>query len=97
MASMDNMPEVDPAWSAVMGRGVPGIPGLHAAIFEPTVTQVLWCEPLESHRENPVFLKIFRHTDLPEAGACLAPRRLIYSHAERRFRLRRPVTVSPWP
>jgi hypothetical protein len=33
-------------------------------------------DPPSSHREGPIFLNIMRHTDLPEAAALLAPRRL---------------------
>lgn len=95
LGALKAMPEVDAARITVVGRGVSGILGLYAAILDPAVLQVLLLDPPESHREGPVFLNILRHTDLPEAAALLAPRRLLfyghmppaYSHTERLFRL----------
>ncbi|HBY60018.1 MAG TPA: hypothetical protein DEH78_09360, partial [Solibacterales bacterium] len=72
------MPEVDPARIMIAGRGVSGALGLYAAILEPSVWQVLLLDPPVSHRQGPIFLNILRHTDLPEAAALLAPRRLIF-------------------
>jgi cephalosporin-C deacetylase-like acetyl esterase len=60
----------------ILGKGVSGALGLYAAILEPRVHQVMLMEPPVSHREGPIFLNIMRHTDLPEAAALLAPRRL---------------------
>src|SRR5690606_5483381 len=84
-----------PARITVVGRGVSGILGLYASILDPTILQVLLFEPPQSHREGPVFLNILRHTDLPEAAALLAPRRLLfyghmpsaYGHTEHLYRL----------
>ena len=72
------LPEVDPARIMISGKGVSGTLGLYAAILEPAVHQVLLIDPPESHREGPIFLNILRHTDLPEAAALLAPRRLLF-------------------
>jgi dienelactone hydrolase len=69
-------PGVDPARILIMGRGVSGILGLYAAILIPAVHQVMLADPPESHVQGPTLLNILRHTDLPEAAALLAPRRL---------------------
>lgn len=95
LETLRKLPEVDPARITVVGRGVSGILGLYAAILDPAVLQVVLLDPPESHRAGPVFLNILRHTDLPEAAALLAPRRLLfyghmppaYTHAEHLFRL----------
>lgn len=92
---LKEIPEVDPARITVAGRGVSGILGLYASILDPTILQVLLFAPPQSHREGPVFLNILRHTDLPEAAALLAPRRLLfyghvppaYAHTEHLYRL----------
>ena len=52
--------------------------GLYAAILDESIAQVVLMEPTLSHREGPIFLNILRYTDLPEAAALLAPRRLIF-------------------
>ncbi|HET8550069.1 MAG TPA: acetylxylan esterase, partial [Bryobacteraceae bacterium] len=67
---------VDPERIMVLGRGVSGALGLYAAILEPRVHQVMLMDAPSSHREVPIFLNIMRHTDLSEAAALLAPRRL---------------------
>ncbi|MCW5963780.1 MAG: acetylxylan esterase [Bryobacterales bacterium] len=86
------MPEADPARVTVAGRGVSGMLGLYAAILEPDVLQVILMDPPESHREGPLFLNILRHTDLPEAAALLAPRRLLfYGHIPAAFNYTRHV------
>lgn len=73
-----SMPQVDPSRISVAGRGVSGILGLYAAILEPQVEQVILMDAPESHRHGPLFLNVLRHTDLPEAAALLAPRRLLF-------------------
>ncbi|MEX2260330.1 MAG: acetylxylan esterase [Bryobacteraceae bacterium] len=67
---------VDPERIMVVGKGVSGAIGLYAAILDPRVHQAMLMDPPSSHREGPIFLNIMRHTDLPEAAALLAPRRL---------------------
>ncbi|MFN7921664.1 MAG: dienelactone hydrolase family protein [Bryobacteraceae bacterium] len=71
-------PGVDAARITVMGRGIAGGLALYAAILEPSVLQVLLLDPPSSHAEGPLFLGVLRYTDLPEAAALLAPRRLIF-------------------
>ncbi len=72
------VPEADAARITIAGRGSAGILGLYAAILEPQVEQVILMDAPVSHREGPLFLNILRHTDLPEAAALLAPRRLLF-------------------
>ena len=72
------MPEVDPTRITIAGKGISGALGLYAAILESSVHQVLLLDPPVSHREGPIFLNILRYTDLPEAAALLAPRRLLF-------------------
>lgn len=67
---------VDPQRITIAGKGISGILGLYAAVLEPTAYQVLLLDPPSSHAEGPIFLAVLRYTDLPEAAALLAPRRL---------------------
>jgi cephalosporin-C deacetylase-like acetyl esterase len=70
--------DADPQRITLVGRGVSGVLGLYAAIFEESIAQVVLLEPPTSHRQGPIFLNILRYTDLPEAAGLLAPRRLIF-------------------
>jgi len=67
---------VDSDRITVAGRGQAGILALYAAILDERIHQVLLLDPPSSHVEGPYFLNILRYTDLPEAAALLAPRRL---------------------
>lgn len=67
---------MDPQRITIAGKGVSGVLGLYAAVLEPAAYQVLLLDPPSSHIEGPIFLAVLRHTDLPEAAALLAPRRL---------------------
>jgi cephalosporin-C deacetylase-like acetyl esterase len=67
---------VDGSKITVMGSGVAGVLGLYAAILEPDLAQVILSNPPDTHASGPIFLNILRYTDLPEAAALLAPRRL---------------------
>lgn len=71
-------PGVDAARITVAGKGIAGALGLYAAILEPRIHQVLLIDPPSSHRDGPIFLGVMKYTDLPEAAALLAPRRLIF-------------------
>lgn len=71
-------PSVDAAKILVAGRGTSGALALYAAILDPRVLQAMMIDPPESHVAGPVFLNILRYTDLPEAAALLAPRRLTF-------------------
>jgi len=69
-------PAVDPARIMVMGRGVSAGLAIYAGILDPQVHQVMVIDPPASHTAGPIFLNVLRYTDLPEAAALLAPRRL---------------------
>lgn len=69
---------VDPERITVLGKGISGALGLYAAILDPRVHQVMLIDPPSSHVEGPIFLNVLRYTDLPEAAALVAPRRLIF-------------------
>jgi hypothetical protein len=72
---------VDPDRIMIAGKGISGALGLYAAVLDERVHQVLMMDAPSSHLEGPIFLNILRHTDLPEAAALLAPRRLnFYGH-----------------
>lgn len=63
---------------ATLGHGVSGLLGMYAALLDERIDQVLLIDPPSSHREGPIFLNVLRDTDLPEAAALLAPRRLSF-------------------
>jgi cephalosporin-C deacetylase-like acetyl esterase len=86
------MPEVDAGRITVMGRGVSGALALYAAILDSGISQVVMQDPPSSHREGPLFLNVLRHTDLPEAAALVAPRRLnFYGHVPSAFEYTKDV------
>ena len=51
---------------------------MYAALLDERIDQVMLIDPPSSHREGPIFLNVLRYTDLPEAAALLAPRRLSF-------------------
>jgi cephalosporin-C deacetylase-like acetyl esterase len=65
----------------VIGRGQAGILGAYAALFEPTVQEVIAIDPPASHADGPIFLNILRVLDIPEALGLLAPRPLTLVNA----------------
>jgi dienelactone hydrolase len=71
-------PGVLPDRIMVMGRGVNAGIALYAAALEPRIHQVMLMDPPETHAStlSPVFLNVLRYTDLPEAAALVAPRRV---------------------
>jgi cephalosporin-C deacetylase-like acetyl esterase len=62
----------------IVGRGVSGALGLYAGILDPKVTHVALIDPPVTHAEGPILLNVMRYTDLPEAAALFAPRRLTF-------------------
>ena len=60
----------------VIGRGQAGILGAYAALFEPSIREVVVVAPPASHAEGPAFLNVLRVLDVPEALGLLAPRTL---------------------
>jgi cephalosporin-C deacetylase-like acetyl esterase len=85
----------DPDRIMVLGKGVSGALGLYAAILEPRIHQVMMMDPPVSHRQGPIFLNVMRYTDLPEAAALLAPRRLnFYGYLPPEFDYTRKVYAA---
>ncbi len=66
----------------VLGRGQLGILGAYAALFDPSITEVVIVDPPTSHREGPIFLNVLRVLDIPEALGLLAPRKLTLINAK---------------
>jgi cephalosporin-C deacetylase-like acetyl esterase len=60
----------------VIGRGQAGVLAAYAALFEPSIQEVVCVDPPASHRDGPHFLGVLRVLDVPEALGLLAPRRL---------------------
>jgi dienelactone hydrolase len=66
----------------VIGRGQAGIVAAYAALFEPTIGEVVVVDPPASHRQGPYFLNVLRVLDVPEALGMLAPRPLTLVNAK---------------
>jgi hypothetical protein len=60
----------------LVGRGRLGILAAYAAIFEPSIKEVVIIDPPKSHMQGPTFLNVLRVLDIPEALGLLAPRKL---------------------
>ena len=60
----------------VVGRGQAGILAAYAALFEPSIKEVVIVDPPASHTEAPHFLNVLRVLDVPDALGLLAPRPL---------------------
>ena len=57
----------------IIGRGEAGILAAYAALFEPSIKEVVIIDPPRSHTEGPHFLNVLRVLDIPEALGLLAP------------------------
>lgn len=57
----------------VIGFRESGILAAYAALFEPSIKEVVIIDPPKSHMEGPHFLGILRVLDIPEALGLLAP------------------------
>jgi dienelactone hydrolase len=66
----------------LVGRGQAGILCAYAALFEPTVTEVVVIDPPVSHRTGPYFLNVNRIQDIPDALGALAPTPLTLINAK---------------
>ena len=60
----------------VIGRGQAGVIAAYAALFEPSIKEVIAVDPPASHRDGPYFLGVLRVLDAPDALGMLAPRPL---------------------
>ena len=56
-----------------VGKGQAGILAAYAALFEPSIKEVVVIDPPKSHKEGPHFLGVLRLLDIPEALGLLAP------------------------
>jgi dienelactone hydrolase len=65
----------------VVGRGRSGIIAAYAALFEPSIKEIVIENPPVSHMEGPYFLGVLRVLDIPEALGMLAPRPLTLINA----------------
>jgi cephalosporin-C deacetylase-like acetyl esterase len=65
----------------LIGRGQAGILAAYAAIFEPSIKEVVIIDPPKSHKEGPYFLNVLRVLDIPEALGMLAPTKLTLINA----------------
>lgn len=63
---------------SLYAKGEMGILGLYAALLDERVGQVILSGPPASHRQGPALLNVLRLTDIPEAAAALAPRRVTF-------------------
>jgi len=59
--------------ATLVGRGQAGILAAYAALFEPSIKEVVIIDPPKSHKEGPYFLNVLRVLDIPEALGLLAP------------------------
>ena len=57
----------------MIGKGQAGILAAYAALFEPSIKEVVIIDPPKSHKEGPYFLGVLRVLDIPEALGLLAP------------------------
>jgi cephalosporin-C deacetylase-like acetyl esterase len=66
----------------VVGRGQAGILAAYAALFEPSISEVVIVDPPASHRNGPIFLNVLRVLDIPDALGMLVPRPLTLVNAK---------------
>jgi hypothetical protein len=57
----------------VIGCGRAGVIAAYAALFEPSVREVIAVDPPASHRDGPIFLGVLRVLDTPDVLGMLAP------------------------
>jgi cephalosporin-C deacetylase-like acetyl esterase len=57
----------------VIGRGQAGVIAAYAALFEPSIKDVVVVDPPPSHHDGPYFLGVQRVLDTPDALGLLAP------------------------
>jgi cephalosporin-C deacetylase-like acetyl esterase len=57
----------------VIGQGQAGVIAAYAALFEPSIKEVVIVDPPTSHKDGPIFLNVLRVLDIPEALGLLAP------------------------
>jgi hypothetical protein len=65
--------EKEKADVVLVGKGQAGILAAYAALFEPSIKEVVLIDPPASHKDGPIFLNVLRVLDIPEALGMLAP------------------------
>jgi dienelactone hydrolase len=73
IATFRYIQEHEKATPAVLGVVTSGILAAYAALFEPSINEVIVIGPPKSHKEGPHFLNVLRVLDIPEALGLLAP------------------------
>ncbi|MCB9385195.1 MAG: acetylxylan esterase [Bryobacterales bacterium] len=63
---------------AVAGIGQSAALSLYAGVLDEQIAQVILFDPPSTHVDGPTFLNVLRYTDLPEAAALMAPRRVTF-------------------
>jgi hypothetical protein len=59
--------------TTIVGENRDGILAAYAALFEPSIKEVIVVNPPKSHKDGPHFLGVLRVVDIPEALGLLAP------------------------
>jgi hypothetical protein len=62
---------------SIYGKGDMGILALYAGLFDERVKEIILDDPPSSHWQKPALLNVLRVTDIPEAAAAFAPRRIV--------------------
>jgi cephalosporin-C deacetylase-like acetyl esterase len=65
----------------VVGKGQAGVLAVYAALFEPSIREVVLVDPPASHTDGPYFLGVQRVLDVGDALGLLAPRPLTLINA----------------
>lgn len=66
-----------PSSISLYGKSQMGILALYAGLRDTRIEQVILNDPPSSHWQGPALLNVLRITDIPEAAAAFAPRRLV--------------------
>ena len=69
--------KLTPSSISIYGRSQMGVLALYAGLHDQRIEQVILNEPPASHRQGPALLNVLRITDVAEAAAAFAPRRLV--------------------
>lgn len=79
--SLDERFQQQVPWT-IAGQGQGGILAAYAALWEPSIQEVIVVDPPASHRDGPTFLNVLGVLDIPEALGLLAPRPLTLVNAK---------------
>jgi hypothetical protein len=75
-----------------MGRGAAATLALYAGVLDTGIEQVTLLNPPATHARDSYFLNVLRHTDMPEAAALMAPRRVnFYGSIPQAFEVSRHI------